>query len=769
MPAKLVRLQLGFALAGVLVGAVLRVVGLTGPSDVAWLATTLLVLIPMIATVARDVIRREPGVDVIALLAMAGAVALHEYLTGAVIAVMLSGGHALEAYAEGRAHRELSALLARAPTVVHRYEDGELTSPAIEDVHAGDLLLVKPGEIVPTDGVVASGRATLDESALTGESRPVERDVGDQVRSGAANAGGGFDLRAVATAGDSTYAGIVRLVREAQENKAPFVRMADRYALIFLPVTLVVAGLAWAVSGDPVRALAVLVVATPCPLILAAPIALVAGMSRAARRGVIFKGGAALEALGRGRILLFDKTGTLTAGFPRVAEVETFGGFSEPEVLGSAASLDQVSPHVLAASIVRAARSRDLALTFPTDVIEEAGAGIAGRVDGRMVRIGTAAWAARGEPLPARARNVRRRTSFEGASCVFVSLDGRLAGALVLDDPIRPETPRAIRALRRAGIQRVVMVTGDHPDVAETVGLAIGVGGILAERAPDEKVEAVANARLEGVTIMVGDGINDAPALAAADVGVAMGARGASASSEAADVVVTVDRLDRLAEALGIAKRSRRIAVQSVIAGMAMSAVAMVFAALGFLPPVAGAILQEAIDVTVILNALRALKGDGPARVVPLADAALGERFRREHVELLPLVDSLRTVADHLDDLEPRAAYAELRELREGLEDRLLPHEREEERALFPAVGRALGGDDPMGAMSRAHMEITHLIRRFSRLVDDLPPSGPDQADLPELRRVLYGLHAVLRLHNAQEEEAYLAVLDERQLAGTAS
>jgi heavy metal translocating P-type ATPase len=752
----------------VALGAALRLAGLSGPSDAVWLATTLLVLVPMLATVIRDVLHREPGVDVIALLAMVGAVALHEYLAGAVIAVMLSGGQSLETFAEGRAHRELAALLARAPSVVHRYEEGQLTSPVIDDVRPGDLLLVKPGEIVPTDGVVASGRATLDESALTGESRPVERDVGDQVRSGASNAGGGFDLRAVATAGDSTYAGIVRLVREAHENRAPFVRMADRYALIFLPVTLVVAGLAWAVSGDPVRALAVLVVATPCPLILAAPIAMVAGMSRAARRGVIFKGGAALEALGRGRILLFDKTGTLTAGFPRVADVETFGGFTEADVLRLAASLDQVSPHVLAGSIVRAARSRGLTLAFPTEVLEEAGAGIAGEVDGRPVRIGTAGWAARGEPLPARARSVRRRTSLEGASCAFVSVDGRLAGALVLDDPIRPETPRAIRALRRAGIARIVMVTGDHPDVAETVGMAIGVDGILAERTPDEKVEAVTTARGEGVTIMVGDGLNDAPALAAADVGVAMGARGASASSEAADVVVTVDRLDRLAEALLIAKRSRRIAVQSVVAGMAMSAAAMVFAAFGFLRPVAGAILQEAIDVAVILNALRALKGEGPARVVLLADVELGERFRREHVELLPLVDGLRTVADGLDHLEPSAARATLTEVREGLEGRLLAHEREEERALFPAVGRALGGDDPMGAMSRAHMEITHLIRRLGRLVDDLPPSGPDPADLPELRRILYGLHAVLRLHNAQEEEAYLAVLDEGQRVAVA-
>jgi Hemerythrin HHE cation binding domain len=288
------------------------------------------------------------------------------------------------------------------------------------------------------------------------------------------------------------------------------------------------------------------------------------------------------------------------------------------------------------------------------------------------------------------------------------------------------------------------------------------VDRILAERAPDEKVEAVTEARRGGPTVMVGDGINDAPALAAADVGVAMGARGATASSEAADVVLTVDRLDRLPEALRISRRSRRIAVQSVVAGMAMSGIAMGFAAFGFLPPVTGAILQEAIDVAVIVNALRALGGAGPAKPVPPAAAELGERFRAEHRTLWPIVERLRTVADRLDILDPASALGELLALRTDLVERLLPHERAEEHALFPEVGRMLGGEDPMGSMSRAHMEIAHLIRRYAALVDDLPPGGPARDDMPDLRRVLYGLGAILRLHFAQEEEAYLAVTDEQ-------
>ena len=355
------------------------------------------------------------------------------------------------------------------------------------------------------------------------------------------------------------------------------------------------------------RFLTVVMVATPCPLILAVPIAIVAGISRSAKRGIIVKGGGALETLGRGSVLLFDKTGTLTSGVPTVADVESFGELDGGELLRLAASLDQVSPHVLAGAIVRAARDRGIELAFPESVVEKHGAGIEGEVEGRRVALGKAAFVTGGAPLPGRARDVRRRTMLDGSSCVFVSLDGEVAGALVIDDPIRPDTPRVIRSLRRVGIRRVVMVTGDHPDVAESVGAALGVDRILSERAPGEKVEAVETERADGgVVVMVGDGLNDAPALAAADVGVAMGARGSTASSEAADVVLVVDRLDRLVDAITIAKRSRTIAVQSVFLGMGMAFGFMFLGAFGLFGPVFGAVVQECIDVASILNALRA-------------------------------------------------------------------------------------------------------------------------------------------------------------------
>ncbi len=766
VPAALGRaIRLGLlplTIAGLVLGLLATWGGREDLATLAWAIPSLVVGVRLAINIARDLLAREAGVDVIAILAIGGALALGETFAAAVIAVMLATGEALETYAEGRAQRELSALLGRAPQDVHRYVDGSLETVPITSVAPGDRLLVRPGEVVPVDGLVSGNAAILDESALTGESRLVTREDDDTVSSGVVNAGGPFDLRAIATAEESTYAGIVRLVEEAGRAKAPFVRLADRYALFFVPLALAVSGAAWLMSGDPVRGLAVLVVATPCPLLLAAPIAIVAGISRAARRGIIVKGGGPLETLARARVILFDKTGTLTAGRPHLASVEAAGG-DQDELLRLAAAVEQASPHVLAASIVHAARARGLVLSLPSDVTEVPGAGVVGRVEGREVAVGSAAFAGDGGSLPSWAREVRRRAVLEGATIVFVALDGELAGALVLDDPIRPETPRAVRSLRRAGFTRILMVTGDHHAVAELVGAAIGLDGVLADRAPGDKVEAVAAERdlADGPLVMVGDGINDAPALAAADVGVAMGARGATASSEAADIVITVDRLDRLAEAVRIARHSRRIAVQSVVAGMGMSLVAMVLAAFGFLPVVAGALLQEAIDVVVILNALRALGGgmEKPVRVAGWT--ATQERLHAAHRDLAPGIARLRAIADAMDRLPPPEARTQLEAARTFLVDTLVPHEVEEDRAVYPMLATALGSDDATSSMHRTHTEIFHLIRLFDRLLIELPAEGPNPDDRPDLRRALYGLDAILRLHMAQEEELYSSLGDE--------
>jgi heavy metal translocating P-type ATPase len=759
------RLWLTLSIVGVVAGGVLWFAGQRDAANIAWGATTAIELIPLAKTVVLGLVHRQPGVDVIALLAMAGALALAQYLAGAVIALMLSSGKALESYANRRATKELSGLLARAPRTVTRYEDGELRVRPIDEVRQGDHLLVKSGEVLPVDGLTLDA-GVLDESALSGESRPVERPSGDRVRSGAVNAGPALRLVATATAQESTYAGIVRLVTEAQETKAPAVRVADRYATIFIPVTLVIAGVAWALSGDPIRALSVLVVATPCPLILAVPIAIVAGISRAARRGIIVKNGGALETIARARVLLFDKTGTLTAGIPTVGSVEVFGAVTADELLRLAASLDQVSPHVLASAIVRSARERDLPLGFPDDVAERYGAGIQGTVAGRHVALGKAAFVAGGGPLPAGAREVRRRSMLDGSSCVFVALDGEVVGAIMIDDPIRPDSPRTIRSLRRAGIGRVVMVTGDHPDVAESVGAALGVDRILSQRAPDEKVEAVEAERLEGVTIMVGDGLNDAPALAAADVGVAMGARGATASSEAADVVLVVDRLDRLVDAIVIAQRTRRIAIQSILLGMGLAFGFMFVAAFGLFGPVAGAIVQEGIDVTSILNALRALGGGREGgEASPHADVS--ERFRAEHRAFASELDRIRATADTLGTQPAAASRVALEAVREFLVVRLPEHEAQEAVSVYPAIAAMIGGEDPMGGLNRIHIEIAHLTRVYAAALDDLPLGGPGPEDRIELRRLLYGVYAILRLDFAQQEEAYAWLASEDPSTGS--
>jgi heavy metal translocating P-type ATPase len=743
------------ALAGLLGGAGLYVGRGAAAAQAIWAATTAVVLFSTCVTLVRRLLRKDAGVDIIAALAMTGALALGEYLAGAIIAVMLTGGAALERLAVARAKRHLAALLERAPRVAHRQTGEGVVDVAVDEVVPGDVLIVKQGEVVPVDGIVDSGTAVLDESALTGEPKPVTVEAGARVRSGGTNAGGPFDLRASAVAAESTYAGILRLVEAAEQSKPAFVRLADRYALGFVALTVTLAFFAWMVDHSATRALAVLVVATPCPILLAAPAAMIAGVSRAARSGIIVKGSGPLDTLARVRVLLLDKTGTVTSGRPQVTAVETFGVASGDEVVKAAASLEQLSAHPFAPALLAEAKARNLELTFPTDAVELMGTGIAGRVDGRRVAIGQLAFVAPSVERTPALRSVEVRTVVEGLSSVFVSIDGHLAGALLLQDPTRPEAPRALRALRAAGIERVHMVTGDHPDVAEMVGDAVGFDRVFAERTPAEKVEVIRAVRSEGITAMVGDGINDAPALALADVGIAMGARGATAASEAADVVLTADRLDGLLHATRIAKRTRRIALESIFVGMGLSLAAMMFAAAGYLTPIAGAVLQEGIDVLVILNALRALGGsDTRTKRIPQT-RALGAHLASAHRALRPYVGELAVLASRLESLSPAEALSQLERTRTMLETRLLPHEREEQETAYPRLSRLLDGQDPTGPLIHTHQEIRRLSRLFGRLIAQLPPEGPAPEDLRDLRRTLYGLHAILTLHFAQEEELY--------------
>jgi heavy metal translocating P-type ATPase len=750
-------LLLAVTTAGLTAGGLAWLAGAAGAADACWLASAAFGLGYALWSAADSMRRGRLGVDVVALLALAGAVAVRELLAAAVISVMLGSGRTLETWAALRARQDLSALLDRAPRTARRYRDGSVELVPLEDVAAGDLLLVASGDVVPVDGTVASDAAVLDESALTGEARPAERARGDRVRSGVVNAGGPFDLRASDTAAESTYAGIVRLVSAAENSQAPFVRLADRYAMWFLPLTLAVAGVAWALGGAA-RAVAVLVVATPCPLILAAPVALVSGLSAAARRGVVVKSGGVLERLAQCTTLILDKTGTLTAGQPEVTAIIPANpdDLAAPEMLALAASLDQVSGHVLAAAIVRAGAERGRRLTQPTNVTEVAGQGITGTVGGRDIRLGRARWADAAETEPW-VRAARRRSRLDGALTVFIAIDGRPAGVLLLEDRLRPDARQTLRAVRRGGISRIVLATGDRAEAASAVGALAGADEVIAELTPAAKLEVVRREQHNAPVIMTGDGINDAPALALADVGIAMGARGATASSEAADAVLTVDELGRLGEVAALARRTRRIALQSVLAGMGMSLAAMGVAAAGLLPAVWGALLQEAIDVAVILNALRALAPAAPAVRLTAADTDLTRRFRAEHQVIRADLEQLRAAAQTL--AEP-GAMARVRCVHELLTREVWPHEHAEESELYPALNRVLGGTDPTAPMSRGHAEIAVQIARLGRLIDDIGDRNPDDADIADLRDILYGLHAILQLHTVQEDETYLSLGD---------
>ena len=744
------------ALAGLAIGLAAWLAGRSALASWAWALGTTPVIVSLAITIVRDLMAGRMGVDAVAFVSMSAALALGETLAGVVVAIMYAGGNVLEQIAVARAEHDLRSLMDRAPRIAHRRLDQQIEDIPIEAVAIGDRLLVRAGEVVPVDGVVMGGEALIDESALTGEPLPVLRRVLEPVRSGTVNAGETFDMRALATAGDSTYAGILRLVTAAQTAKAPFIRLADRFALLLLPATLIVAAAAYFWSGDPIRALAVLVASTPCPLILAAPVAFIAGVSQAARHGVLVKGGGALEALARTHTVMFDKTGTLTVGGARLVAVETAPGESADEALRLAASLEQASHHIAAQAVVAAAAARRFVLAVPERVRETLGLGVEGLVEGRKVRVGAPSLIFGTARPPEWAIRALRRADWRAALNVFVSIDGRAIGALLLADELRIETPRAIQALRRAGVGRIMMVTGDRAEAAETIGAALDLDQVLADRGPSEKVDAVVTEQRLNPTLMVGDGINDAPALAAAGVGIAMGARGASASSQAADVVILVDRLDRVSQAVEIARRARRIAIESIVAGMGLSGLAMAGAAFGLLTPVAAALIQEGIDVAVILNALRALgPGRGMAKGSRKLPAAVAHDLHEGHELLERALDRLRSIADNLDDANPARAAELIAEANAIVSEQVVRHERDDEASVYPRLTKVLRDGHGLSAMSRAHREILHLARLLARLAGGLPAQDIDRYLIRDAQRVIESIEALVRLHNAQEEDIY--------------
>ncbi len=590
--------QLSFALLAGAIALGLQFAGFHTATNWILIVVSLLLCLPLIAGMWDDFRQGTYGLDILALTAIIASVVLHEEWAALVIVIMLTGGQMLEDYAERRAHRELTDLLARAPQQAHILRGRKIVDVAASEVHPGDKFIVKIGETVPVDAVILEGASTFDESSLTGESLPVEKKLDGTILSGSINLDAVITAKAIHSAADSQYQQIIKLVENASSKQAPFVRLADRYSIPFTAISFIVAGAAWYVGNDPIRFLQVIVVATPCPLLLAAPIALMSGMSRASKQGIIVRTGSALEKLAEAKTFAFDKTGTLTLGEPKVSEVIAFKPYSKNEILGMAASLEQGSVHILARAIVRAADEKGFSYTRAKHTQESSGQGVKGVLRGKQLLVGQ-------QSLLEQNGVIIHPKQLAKSTVAYVALDGELIGIITFKDEPRAESKSTLDQLRSLGVKKMLMITGDNQSTAQAVAKRVGITDVQANATPGDKLYAIERLTDRPV-VFVGDGVNDAPVLTAADVGIALGARGSTAASESADVVIMPDNIEYVARAVSIAKRTFSIARQSIVIGILMSFVLMGIFFTGKYPPLLGAVLQEVIDVFVIFNALRA-------------------------------------------------------------------------------------------------------------------------------------------------------------------
>lgn len=590
-------------LDGGLIALVLDLLGHDKAAHILLIGLCVFALLPLLHKMWQDVRHGTYGVDILAATAIITALVMGEYWAAVVIVLMLTGGEALEDYAEKRAKKELDALLEREPQQAHLVKSrGKVVDVRVSHVHVNDRLEIRPGEVVPVDAVILEGEADFDESSLTGESVPQAKGPDDTILSGAVNTNGVLLVRATHTAQDSQYQQIIKLVEAANAESAPFVRMADRYSIPFTIFAFALAGGAWAWSGDSLRFLQVLVVATPCPLILAAPIAVISGMSRAAKHGIIIKTGGALERLAAVKTVAFDKTGTLTEGVLHVADIKTFNGFTKSTVATLAGSVEQTSNHLIAQAVVEHAKHKKLKLAKAKHLKEIAGRGVSATVSGKKILVGRQSF------LESHDIDLPNDHPASKDTTVFVAVNDKLAGSITFTDAVRPLSQTTIERLKRLGIKDLVMITGDNHVVAKTIAKKLGITNVVADALPSDKLLAIEKLGRRPVAF-VGDGINDAPVLMAADVGIALGARGSTAASESADIVIMLDDISYVATATEISQRTFRIARQSILIGIALSVALMLVFATGKFKPIYGALVQEVVDVVVILNALRAHGG----------------------------------------------------------------------------------------------------------------------------------------------------------------
>lgn len=599
-----------FATIGLMVGVILVFgAGRYDLASVVWYATLIIGGAPVVYQTGREIFQRKFASDIVAMLAIIGAIITGEPFAGVIIVIMQTGGEALEDYGFRRASSSLEELTARAPRIAHRKNDDSIQDIDANQVKIEETLVVRHGDLIPVDGVLVGASAEIDESALTGEPLSRARTAGDRLLSGSVNVGHAFEMKATKVAGESQYAKIVELVRKAEGDKPPIQRLADRYAVWFTPLTLVIAGFGWAITQNPDTAVAVLVVATPCPLILATPLAVISGINHALKEGIVMKSGAAIEQIGKGRIVVFDKTGTLTYGTPVVEFIAPFNGDSEEELLRMAGGVEQLSSHPLAISLANEAEERFGKLPYPTEFKETPGGGVEASLAGERILIGARRFCESkiGKKLDGSVTEVLNKVQTQGRLISFMVKGDKPAGAIVFHDQLRAGVPVMMNRLRELGVERTVMLTGDNEANAALIANEAGIDHVAASLLPSEKVEEVKRLNIQyGKAIMVGDGINDAPSLAAATVGVAMGAHGTGIAAEAADIVLLEDDVTKVGDSIQIGQRTLAVAMQSIYFGLGGSFVLMVIASFGFIPPAIGALFQEVLDITVILNAVRA-------------------------------------------------------------------------------------------------------------------------------------------------------------------